>query len=1229
MADETERVEYVFEGDVSSLRTAAQTAIDMLNRYSDSMRKASTTDAFTASQRSSKSMNASIGRLTKDIEKMQAKLKSVGDVKLPTGSAASQAMSTALSSINDQMQKLNSTDAITTKTLTNFRTQLEGVRSSLQSTAPQVDRLISSEQRFQNVLSAVQTKADQFRSTMESTRTRISETFEPVTARLRSFSAVFDGVSAKVQSFRDRASTAFSRVSQLAGACASAFRRVSQSSDDADASASRTTKSHRTLSEVLSKLTSRFKSETEAIAEEKEQLDSKESTLDKSTTSHSKLLAVLGNLGNKFKSEAVNVKSLTTNFGNLSSATNVARKAFTALVGVRIGDWLAQAAKESISYIENLNLFVVAMGESIEQGLEFVDTMQEIYGMDPSNLYRYAGYFYQLTDAIGMTSKASATLSLSMTKAANDIASLFNIPIDQVVENLASGMQGMSRAVRKYGMDIRTTTLQQTALKYGLDEQVETMSEANRMALRYITMMEQVSNATQQVGTDVDGATTIMGDFARTIETPANQLRIFKEQITQLGRAIGNFLVAPLANAMAYINGFIMALRMAINFIASLLGFLDTSITEIDTSGADDATDSLDGIGAAADDAASKIKDLTAPFDELNVLQEQSGTTEGLGLDDVLDPALEAAIANMELKLENIRMKANDVRDAFLEFFGFTVDAGDILTWDSSKFEANLLDKFPEWSKTIQATFDNWSDIIDGFKAVFESLGGVISSAKEKILGFFGVFVNDDTVSTFTENLGDNLQTLADWISSHEDMLSTFAVGLVSVVGAFKAFGAIQPIISLLTSFGSTLATVLSPFASFIGIAAAVAAAIIVLYNTSDSFATSFNTLLSTLWEGLSMMGPSLLNMLETIGVGLLSLWDTSIKPTLEALGDALAPVLETLGSLWLNVSEIISGAFDMISRLWTSTLQPVFEALFEGVQSLCHVFKALWEEFIGPVVEYIGNGLTSLWNSTLSPIIEQIIEIIGGVIEVIMGLWNNVLAPVLDWIVRAFGPSLTNIFKTIWDVISQVFNDVGDVLKGLLTSLKGVIDFLAGVFTGDWTRAWHGLVNIFVGVGNAIISVIELALNGVISLINMAISLIYNAVVALINSILGAVKTIASLLGFDLNIRITAPPPAIPTISFPRIPELATGGVVTSPTYLLAGEGHYDEAIIPLGNSPQMEELVAKIADAVDKPQGSGSNVPIDVRVFIGDKEWDVFTYKSAQRGEELVGAQPIKIGG
>ncbi len=1037
MADEVERVEYQFEGDVSSLRDATETAISLLNQYSDSMKRASASGNFTASQRSTKSMQASVNRLTKDITKMQDKLQSVGDVKLPTGNAATQSMKDTVTALSQQVTELYSADNVTTKSLNNMKSQLEGLRSSLSATTPQVDKLIASEQRFQNVLGAVQGKADKFRNAMSAMQNRMSGTFEPINGKLKSLSSVFDGITAKVQSFRDRASITFNRVSKLADACASAFRRVSTESGDADAAASRSAKAHGSLSDALARLSSKFTKETEAISDEDKKLDDKNSTLRKSTSEHGRLSQALKRLGNLFNQERSSLNNLTRSFIAHNRTLGVTRKLFVGLTGVQVGRWLIGLTNNAAAAIENLNLFTVAMGDSLDIGLDFVKQMQELYGMDPSNLYRYAGYFYQLTDAIGMTDKASTSLSLSLTKASNDIASLFNVPIEQVVENLASGMQGMSRAVRKYGMDIRATTLQQTAAEYGLTQQVETMSEANRMALRYITMLKQVQNALNQTGQDASGAATKLGDFARNIETPVNQLRIFKEQISQLGRAIGNFLLVPLSKAIAYINGFVMALRMAINFVGSLFGVLQTNVNKVDAGNIDDVASSVAGVGDSAKDAAKKVQNLLTPFDELNILKEESadagGGDVGAGIDDVLDPSLEKAIEDMELKLDNIRMKANQVRDALLDFFGFQVDAGEIIKWDPKQFEDNLINKFPQWTKTIQATFDHWGEIVDGFKAVFKALGGVVDNMKKKILDFFSIFINDDTVSEFISNLGGNLQNLADWITQHEDGIANFALTLIALWGAFKLFSGVATILGPVVTTFTNIVKVLSPLGGAISgligvfnpVTAAVAAVIAVFALAYAKFETVRDAV-DDLKDSFSQMAG---NVSETFK----ALWTDVFKPVLDNIASGL-------------------------KELWSNHLAKLVEEIGLDVAAII--------DFVMSVVDVVSELITFL-SSTFGPIVSTVINTVVSLFNTFLGAVSDVITRVLA-VLRGLITFITGVFQgnwsKAWSGIVTVFKNVFGLMKDIL---KGIINVCISLLNGLVSAVWNAVRGIINGVGS------------------------------------------------------------------------------------------------------------------------------------------------------------------
>lgn len=397
----------------------------------------------------------------------------------------------------------------------------------------------------------------------------------------------------------------------------------------------------------------------------------------------------------------------TSGNGIVKALSRITRYAKLAVMA-GLGRFFGQAVEESINYAENLNLFNVAMGDVIDTGKEFIQTIQEQYGLDPSNLMRYVGVFHQLSTAIGVSDDTAAHMSLGLTKMSVDLSSLFNMPIDTVMQNIQSGMQGMTRAVRKYGIDIRVSTIEQEALALGLHESVLTMSEANRQGLRYLTMLKQTSKAT--------------GDFAKTIESPANQLRIMQEQVSQLARAVGNLMLSAFANVLPYVNGLVMALRMVLQAMAALMGF-----KPLDFGGATDEAEAIgdsftDGVGGALDDATKKAKKLIAPFDELNVLSEETASSSG-GVPDmgVMDESLQAAIAEYEAKLEGIKMKANEVRDSILEFLGIEMELD--ADGNLEKFNFNLDTLL---SNISESSGINFTPLINAFSTLWSSAQPVI-----------------------------------------------------------------------------------------------------------------------------------------------------------------------------------------------------------------------------------------------------------------------------------------------------------------------------------------------------------------------------------------------------------------------------------------------------------------------------------------------------------------------
>lgn len=820
--------------------------------------------------------------------------------------------------------------------------------------------------------------------------------------------------------------------------------------------------------------------------------------------------------------------SLSKSFSNaikktlqpLESLTKVA----SAFTGVALGKELAEGTKEAIDFYETLNLFQVAMKDSSDVGNEFVDSISEWYGLDPKNLMQYTGTFYEMAYAVGAPDEAARSLSTSLTALSVDLASLFNTDVETVTDNLTSGLRGSSRAVVKYGLDLRATTVEAFANAHGITEQYETMNEASREILRYATAVTQARDAT--------------GDFARTLEQPANQLRVFKEQAAQLGRAIGTFVVKPLKEALPVINGFVMALNVMLTTMAELFGF---SLMEDYEAGFVGANSAMEELGDTADENAKKIKRFIAPFDELNVIQDNS-SSDALGFGEV-DPALLKLLDDMQYSLEEVRLKAADTRDAILKFFGF-VPGEDGWIYSPAIFEEQLMAAFPQWQSTIAALFDLDGDVVLGnIRLLFYEFGVI---AQEAIFGvmsdlasLFGIEITDTTLSDWIEDLNEKFINLRTEIWKNKDEISGFLTKALELVGILLIAAPV------LEAFGAAFFA-LSGAASLFGIG----------LDLINGLATITGTVFSNL----------------AVAVGLLG-----------TLAGSLA--------IFFNNVAFSIGATTTEAVVWgaqTSTLTGTIQSLFYGLSSLSGVFVTL-----AAVAAAVFVGGFIKWAATSDEFKEH------------LSRWGESLSGIFDSVRIIFMYAWETFMKMVDRVaihFSGFFDGIAGIVSGLLQIFDGLFKVLAGLFTNDLSLILAGGKKIFYGFCNAVNSLIGGMVNLGITALNWLIQKMTGGIINALNAVISGAASLLSFVGIDLNFRIPSVP-MIPQMKIQKIPEMATGGVVTGPTRALIGEGAYSEAVIPLENSPQMRQLVERIADAVEKRDTNGSK-PVEVHVYLDSRE-------------------------
>ena len=393
--------------------------------------------------------------------------------------------------------------------------------------------------------------------------------------------------------------------------------------------------------------------------------------------------------------------TLTRSFGGLSLRFGAYAIIFRQIASV-MSDWV----KESNDYVENLNLFTVAMGEYAESAQAYAEQVQEIMGIDSSEWMRNQGVFMQMASGFGVATDAAALMSKNLTQLGYDISSFYNISIEDAMQKLQSGMAGEIEPLRRLGYAIDVATLQQVAYKHGIQQSVNTMSQAAKSQLRYVAIMEQSGNA--------------MGDLSRTIQTPANAMRILNQQITQLTRALGNMLIPILQQIIPWVQAFVEVLTDAAQALANLLGFalptIDYSSLNGVSAGASDAEDAL----AGASDAAKEMKRQLLGIDELNIIEPNTGAgTGGAGVSSGSDLGIDLPEYDF---LNGLTSQTNELKEQIKDLlYNYVIPIGTALAaWKITTLLGNLAEMLAKLKKINPILSNMGKAVLGGITAYLE-----------------------------------------------------------------------------------------------------------------------------------------------------------------------------------------------------------------------------------------------------------------------------------------------------------------------------------------------------------------------------------------------------------------------------------------------------------------------------------------------------------------------------
>ena len=302
-----------------------------------------------------------------------------------------------------------------------------------------------------------------------------------------------------------------------------------------------------------------------------------------------------------------------------TNAWNSALKAISFVAIYRAAAKLQSIAiAKSSQYTEDLNLFTVSMGQYAEEAYNYAQKVSEVMGIDPAEWMRNQGVFNTIISGFGVAGDKAAFMSKNLAQLGYDLASFYNIDFESAMQKVQSGISGELEPLRRLGYDLSVARLEQERLNLGIDKSVSSMTQAEKSQLRYYAMMTQV--------------TQVQGDMARTLENPANMLRVLRAELEQAARAVGNIFIPILTKVLPIAIAVASALQEIIAAIAALFGVTVKSPKWGDAIGS-----ASTGSGAIADNmdsaagSAKELKRYLAGFDELNVLPDQNQGSGGGG----------------------------------------------------------------------------------------------------------------------------------------------------------------------------------------------------------------------------------------------------------------------------------------------------------------------------------------------------------------------------------------------------------------------------------------------------------------------------------------------------------------------------------------------------------------------------------------------------------------------
>lgn len=847
-------------------------------------------------------------------------------------------------------------------------------------------------------------------------------------------------------------------------------------------------------------------------------------------------------------------RSLVTGFSNTTKSIKSTRSGFKGLAST-IGKfyatyWLVMRAVGKIGGAVDLasqltevqNVVDTTFGDMASKVDDFTKTSIQDFGMSELTVKQISSRFQALGTSVGISSEqvangtavankalmsqnntlykttdSMADMSLNLTKLAGDMASFYDVDQADVAKSLQSIFSGTIAPLRRYGLDLTQATLSEWAMKNGLDANIKSMTQAEKVLLRYNYVMANTQAA--------------QGDFAKTANTWANSVRVLKQEFQAWGSIIGSVIINALKPFVQALSKVMLKVISFTRTVADALGAIFGWTIEISGGGAtvDGMEDIADGVGDIGDNAdssnkkAQKLKKTLLSIDEIHALDDNSDSGSGGGSGSGgsggggAGSGVDSSLKKTDGLLEKYKSSIKDLYSLGKYIGDALASAMESIDWKKIYQKADNFGKgladflnglisprlFYDLGATIAGSLNTALHFLNSFGTTFDWTNFGLSIAN----GINGFFENFDfallakTINAWVQGIYTMLTTAIknvswkDVLKGITDFLSNLDIKTVEIIVGTLL---IKKIISLklgsvaLAFIGKSLSKAIAEaIASKIGFelveGAGIGTAIMQAFKTIfASLSTNLGMLIEGLFSGLSLgdaitaaFGTGAADLLATIGSAFSAIAGTilSIVNFVKMLKDGFSwinEILMVIGVALATIGAILAGVAALpavIVGAIVAAVATIVVVVKDNWNAICELFSTAGEWFNGNVIEPVVSFFKDMWKT--------ISGFFGSLWKDIVTVWqgaskwfsSTVIEPIVGFF-QGFAKRAQQIFQGVWIIIQAIWivasswfnNNVITPISNLFNFLKALIQTTIQTAKDFVFSTWQGVASWFSG---------------------------------------------------------------------------------------------------------------------------------------------------------------------